>query len=159
MVLEISSLYFIVRPEHKTAFALKALESCLEEIFSVSKKTGSGLKKIFVPVLRCPTASIFFKSFFFKLSANSIANFEPSLFISAFKLVDKAFTTETPTPWRPPEKVYSLLENLAPACSLEKISSTPGTFSSGCMSTGIPLPSSSTVMELSLFRQTDISFA
>ena len=75
----------MVSPGHRTALALKALERFFEEIFSVSKKLASGLKTTFVPVFLCPTESTFFRSFFFKLSANSIANLEPSLLISAFK--------------------------------------------------------------------------
>ena len=54
----------MVSPEHRTALALKALESCLEEIFSVSKKLASGLKTTFVPVFLCPTESTFLDLFF-----------------------------------------------------------------------------------------------
>jgi len=41
-------------------------------------------------------------------------------------------------------------ENLPPACSMVKATSTAGFFSTGCMSTGMPRPSSSTSTEWSL---------
>ena len=74
----------------------------------MSKKLSSGLKVILVPVFLWPTLSISLSSFFFRQFAKEISYFFPSLFISAFNFFDKAFTTETPTPCKPPEKVYSL---------------------------------------------------
>ena len=79
------------------------------------KKLSSGLKVIFVPVFLWPNLSISFSSFFLRLFAKDISNFFPSLLISAFNFFDKAFTTETPTPCKPPENVYSLLVIFAPA--------------------------------------------
>src|SRR5690606_33775265 len=62
---------------------------------------------------------------------------------------DSALVTETPTPCKPPEKLYAppaALSNLPPACSRVKTISTTGIFSSGWAPTGMPRPSSSTEM-------------
>ena len=69
---------------------------------------------------------------------------KPSLWISTSIRVDSALTTETPTPCRPPETAYALPSNLPPACSMVSATSTPGFFSFGCMSTGMPRPLSMT---------------
>src|SRR5579883_15023 len=75
------------------------------------------------------------------------------------KRLDKAFTTEIPTPCKPPEKRYCLFENLAPLCNFVKINSTPVSPSSGCISTGIPRPSSITSSEPSLKSTTSMDEA
>jgi hypothetical protein len=70
-----------------------------------------------------------------------------------------ALVTLTPTPCRPPEKLYAALpplSNLPPACSRVKTISTTLTFSSGCSPIGMPRPSSSTVTEPSECRMTSI---
>jgi hypothetical protein len=70
---------------------------------------------------------------------------------------ERAFTTETPTPCRPPETLYeppSWFSNLPPACSAVSASSRPDTFSVGWMSTGMPRPLSTTVTELSTWMVT-----
>ena len=69
---------------------------------------------------------------------------KPSFWISTSIRVDSALTTETPTPCRPPETAYALPSNLPPACSIVSATSTPGFFSFGCMSTGMPRPLSIT---------------
>jgi hypothetical protein len=47
-------------------------------------------------------------------------------------------------------------ENLPPACSIVKATSTAGFFSTGCRSTGTPRPSSATSTEPSLNTDTEI---
>ena len=81
----------------------------------------------------------------------------PSLDIASSRFSDKALTTETPTPCKPPETLYELSSNLPPACKTVIITSAAGFFSSGCMSTGMPLPLSETVTELSTFISTVIA--
>jgi hypothetical protein len=74
--------------------------------------------------------------------------------IQTSRYSDSAFTTLTPTPWRPPDTLYVFLSNFPPAWSVVMASSTPGTFSVGWISTGMPRPSSSTVTELSSWMVT-----
>ena len=76
-------------------------------------------------------------------------------------LTDSAFVTDTPTPCKPPEKAYAPpepLSNLPPACRRVNTISTVGTFSSGCIPTGIPRPSSSTLTLPSLWSVTMMFF-
>src|SRR5690606_3602789 len=68
----------------------------------------------------------------------------PPRWISTSRRLDRAFTTDTPTPCKPPDTAYDLLSNLPPACSTVSATSTPGFFIVGCSSTGKPRPSSST---------------
>src|SRR5262245_56486969 len=72
---------------------------------------------------------------------------------------ESAFTTDTPTPCRPPETLYVLESNLPPACSsvitisaAERLSS-----SSSLMPVGMPRPLSITDTELSVWMVTTIS--
>ena len=97
-----------------------------------------------VPEFRIPTSPTTLSSSFLSPLLKCISCSLESLLILTWRASDKAFTTETPTPWSPPEKLYSSPENLAPACNLHKINSTPLTLCSGWISTGIPLPSSET---------------
>ena len=69
---------------------------------------------------------------------------------------DSALTTEAPTPCRPPVATYEPPPNLPPACSLVKITSTPGRPVLGSLSTGMPRPSSWTSTEPSSCRVTSI---
>ena len=71
-----------------------------------------------------------------------------------------ALVTLTPTPCRPPEKLYAPaapLSNLPPACSRVKTISTTLTFSSGCRPNGMPRPSSDTLTEPSPCSVTSIA--
>ena len=61
--------------------------------------------------------------------------------------LDKALTTDTPTPCNPPEILYEFWSNLPPACSCVIITSAADTPSPSCISTGIPRPLSLTVTE------------
>ena len=73
-----------------------------------------------------------------------------------------ALVTLTPTPCRPPEKLYAELpplSNLPPACSRVKTISSTLTSSSGCRPVGMPRPSSSTLTEPSACRVTSIARA
>ncbi len=62
---------------------------------------------------------------------------------------DNAFTTDAPTPCKPPLVLYPPCPNLPPACRMVKITSGVG-FPSLCMPVGIPRPLSCTEIELSL---------
>ncbi len=61
---------------------------------------------------------------------------------------DSAFTTDEPTPCRPPENWYCADENLPPACSVVSTSSSADFLNSFLTSTGMPRPSSTTVTDL-----------
>ena len=87
---------------------------------------------------------------------NSIKYFFPSLLIFNFNFSESALTTETPTPCNPPDTLYESWSNLPPACNCVIITSAADIFSPLCISTGIPLPSSSTVTVLSVLIETVI---
>ena len=70
--------------------------------------------------------------------------------------LERAFTTETPTPCKPPETLYESLSNLPPAPILVITTSSAETPSFLCRSTGIPRPLSSTVTEPSSLIATPI---
>ncbi len=73
--------------------------------------------------------------------------------------MDSAFTTEMPTPCRPPETAYDLPSNLPPACSVVMMTSSADRFSTGCSSTGIPRPLSMTRTPPSASRVTSTALA
>jgi len=79
--------------------------SDLAWIFGVSKYFGSGQKRRRVPVLRLPTVPTTSSAELRSPSRNSIRCSWPSRRITTSTRFDSAFTTLTPTPWRPPEKV------------------------------------------------------
>ena len=68
----------------------------------------------------------------------------PSRLISTIMWLDSAFTTDAPTPCRPPETLYTSLLNLPPACNTVYTTRAVGIFFVGWMSTGTPRPLSST---------------
>ena len=72
---------------------------------------------------------------------------------------DSALTTEAPTPCSPPVATYEPPPNFPPACSLVKITSTPGSPVFGSLSTGMPRPSSCTSTDLSACSVTSMRLA
>ena len=68
------------------------------------KISVDGKKVICVPVSF--VFPIIFKGAFAEPSSNSIKCLFPSLLIINFNFLDKALTTETPTPCKPPETLY-----------------------------------------------------
>ena len=78
----------------------------------------------------------------------------PSLVTVRVRSLESAFTTDTPTPCRPPETLYVSLSNFPPACSTVSTTVAAEIFSVGCSATGIPLPLSSTIADPSLVRVT-----
>ena len=63
--------------------------------------SGSGQKRIKVPVFELPLPLV---SFFVTLPRlKAIVYVEPSRWTCASSFWESAFTTETPTPWSPPE--------------------------------------------------------
>src|SRR3954470_103432 len=92
-------------------------------------------------------------------SRNSIWFTCPSRQIVRRSHSESAFTTDTPTPCRPPDTLYELESNLPPACSsvmtisaAERLAS-----SSSLMPVGMPRPLSSTEIELSVWIVSTIS--
>jgi len=81
--------------------------------------------------------------------SNSILYFLLFLLISTKNCFERALTTEAPTPWRPPDTLYPPPPNFPPAWRTVWITSTAGLFNLRCKSTGIPRPSSITVISLS----------
>src|SRR5215218_1988783 len=79
-----------------------------------------------------------------RLYVYSCVQLNPSRRISTVSRLESAFTTDTPTPCRPPETAYALPSNLPPACRMVSATSTPGFLSLGCRSTGKPRPLSVT---------------
>src|SRR5262249_17745980 len=77
-------------------------------------------------------------------SPYSCVHTNPSRLISTSRRFDSALTTETPTPCKPPDTAYDLPSNLPPACNVVSTTSTAGRFSTGCLSTGMPRPLSTT---------------
>ena len=75
---------------------------------------------------------------------NDIAQVLPPRSTSTSSRSDSAFTTEAPTPCRPPDAAYEPPPNLPPAWSLVKTTSTPDSPVRGSMSTGMPRPVSCT---------------
>ena len=91
------------RPGHNTALARSRCLSRETEIFGESKYDGSGQKRRMVPVLRLPTVSTTSRSAVFSPPANSIRCTSPSRLTNTSSFFDRALTTDTPTPCRPPE--------------------------------------------------------
>jgi hypothetical protein len=90
--------------------------------------------------------------------AYDCAHVEPSRWISAVIFSESALTTETPTPWRPPEIRYPPPPNFPPAFSVVSATSTAGrrSLALGIGLTGIPAPSSCTETLSSACRVTTI---
>src|ERR1700732_3580744 len=78
-----------------------------------SKYLGSGQKRRVVPVLRWPTVSTTLSREVFWPSAKAIWCTWPPRRTQTSSFEERALTTETPTPWRPPEKRELLSEHLA----------------------------------------------
>ena len=88
---------------------------------------------------------------------NSMACALPSRRMVNLNQSDKAFTTDTPTPCKPPETLYELASNFPPACSMVIMTSAAERPSSGWISVGTPRPLSVTLIELSVWMTTFIS--
>src|SRR5690606_11747282 len=93
------------KPGHRTAFARSVCLSRGTEKFTDSKNCGSGQKRTVVPVLLLPTSPTtrsfeatfpFLKPMWYCL---------PPRLIQHSSLFDRAFTTDTPTPCKPPENL------------------------------------------------------
>ena len=91
------------RPGESTAFARM---TCLRRgtaNFVVSKNCSSAQKRTVEPVLRFPTCPTTFSSDFFFPSAKRMLYSLPSRRTHTSSRFESALTTETPTPWSPPE--------------------------------------------------------
>ena len=69
-----------------------------------SKNFGSGQKRTVVPVLRWPTVSTTLSPEVLAPSAKPMWWTWPPRLTQTSSFEERALTTETPTPWRPPEK-------------------------------------------------------
>ena len=78
----------------------------------------------------------------------------PSRAIVSVSAPERALTTDTPTPCRPPATLYELSSNLPPACSTVMMTSAAERFSSLWMSVGMPRPLSVTVTDSSAWMVT-----
>ena len=115
----------------------------------LSKYLPSGHARTRVPWDLSSLDAVFVLSFSMTLpSAKVKVEICPSRQTVTSNLLDNALVTETPTPCKPPENAYAPPEpfsNLPPACNWVNTISTTGSFSVGCIPTGIPRPSSSTL--------------
>ena len=132
---------------YAVSFSLFFTSSSLNLVFS--KISGSGRKLILVPVfLVLPKVGS--RPFSSSTTGTPFSYLswwiKPSLLISTSIYVDSAFTTDEPTPCRPPLVLYTELSNLPPACSVENTTRAADT-PLACIPTGIPRPLSSTVHE------------
>ena len=130
-------------PFVKNAISLNLVSNTSNWYSNVSKIVPSAKNLTVVPVLS--ESPILFKlSTTFPLW-NFIWNIPPSLWIVTSVHSDNALTTDAPTPCRPPDTLYPLSPpNFPPACNFVYTVSAADIFVFGCISTGIPLPSSST---------------
>ena len=119
-----------------------------------SKILGSGKKFIFVPVF-FDTFPFFIFVFGFPRSKSWFQKC-PSLWTSTLTTVERAFTTEIPTPCSPPLTVYAPDSNFPPAWRVVSTVVSADFFVLGCGFTGIPLPLSFTVTEPFFSRTTSI---
>src|SRR5690349_19680776 len=93
----------ILRPGHNTALALRLCLSCGTENLSLSKNLGSGQNRTVVPVLRWPTLPTTSSLDEIFPSLNPMLYSLPLRLIQHSSCFDSAFTTDTPTPCRPPD--------------------------------------------------------
>ncbi|MNO76464.1 hypothetical protein D3C76_675380 [compost metagenome] len=90
-------------PGQSTALALSTCLRRVTENFAESKYLASGQNCTVVPVLRLPTVPMISRSLALKPSAKAMLYSLPSRLTRTSTRVDSAFTTEMPTPCRPPE--------------------------------------------------------
>ena len=134
----------IFKPFVKKAISLNLFSKTSYSYSNVSNIVSSAKNLTFVPVF---FDSPIFSNFLivFPLSKDIWYN-PPSLWIVTSVHFDKALTTDAPTPWSPPETLYPLSPpNFPPACKTVYTVSAAEIPVFGCTSTGIPLPSSSTL--------------
>ena len=136
-------------PGNKTALERKRRIRSAIGIVELSKYLPSGHARTLVPCALSSLDEGLVFSFSITLpSAKVKVETCPSRQTVTSNLLDSALVTETPTPCKPPENAYAPPEpfsNLPPACNWVKTISTTGSFSVGCIPTGIPRPSSSTL--------------
>ena len=95
----------MVSPGHNTAFAFNKCLRCFICTSVDSKYVGLGLNFIEVPVFLNPTSPTSLRSLALSPLLKDISYSFESLLTVTSSLSDKAFTTETPTPCKPPEKL------------------------------------------------------
>ena len=147
-----SSTMEILRPAFRNDSSRSRWERTSKENSVSVKISVSGLKVIFVPFLR--DFPVTFSGDTVSPRTKSIWCTDPSRRISAVSVSERAFTTETPTPCSPPDTLYVSRSNFPPACRIVRTTSAADFPSSGMMSTGIPRPLSSTVIESSAWMAT-----
>ncbi len=129
-------------PLFRKASSRSLFESMSKLNSVVSNISASGLKVTFVPL---PSAGPTISSGATGLPLRKLClNRVPSRTTSTSSHSESAFTTLTPTPWRPPETLYASLSNLPPACRVVRTTSSAERPILACISVGIPRPLSST---------------
>ena len=91
-------------PGQSTAFAFRVWRNCGTENLSVSKNFASGQKRTVVPVVRGATLPITASGETSLPDWKPIACSLPPRRTRQSRRLESAFTTDTPTPCRPPEK-------------------------------------------------------
>ena len=119
------------------------------------KVLSEGVKLISVPV-RPPDSPTSASGASGSPPLKRIENSLPSRQMRMSRVSESAFTTETPTPCKPPETLYEFWSNLPPACRWVMITSAAETPSSSWIATGMPRPLSVTVTEPSPFSVTSM---
>ncbi len=142
-----SSVNVISSPRLRKAITCRRSTTVCARNSVSSKIAASGQNVTVVPVR--PRGALPVTSSFplgFPPSPNSNTWWSPSRSISSRSRVERALTTETPTPWSPPETLYPPPSpNLPPACSVVRTTSAadfPLYLGIGPM--GMPRPSSAT---------------
>ena len=97
-VSSISFLKLTSRPGHSTALDLRLCLNFFIENLTESKNCASGINFINVPVFLFPTVPISSKSFDLTLDSNFIKYCLASLLIQTSIELERALTTEIPTP-------------------------------------------------------------
>ncbi len=137
----------IATPGIRNESSRRRCESCSKWNSVTEKISGSGQNVIFVPVFfDVPVEAIGATG---TPRAYACCQTLPSRRISASSRSERAFTTETPTPWSPPETLYELLSNFPPECRSVRMISSVSRLCSRWSPTGMPRPLSSQVTELS----------
>ena len=144
-----------MRPRLRNAISRKRVERTSNEKSVVSNISADGQKRTVVP--DSSVGAPFLTGAVGTPNLYSCDQWKPSRFTTTDKSVERAFTTEIPTPCKPPDTEYPPSPNFPPACKTVRTTSSAGFFSTGWISTGIPRPLSTTWRDPSGIKVTLIS--
>ncbi len=111
-------------PLLRKAYSRKRLSSTSGSKRASGKILGSGLKETVVPRPSSFPKDLSLPAGMPRL--NFIPHSFPSRRTRTSSQAERAFTTESPTPWRPPDTLYIFRSNLPPEWRVVKTISTPG---------------------------------